>query len=222
MTSASARESPDLHQHVGSSLGDAAGSPVAHEVAEGEEAVVHVDTEPFLSREVLIRVVVEVRPSGGERCQPAPGSSSSMPRPRSVQSGGGKREVTFAWSADAVAGVRDAHRRIRRTVDGLSLSALVGAALEVALGDPKAWLGGVPDDLRRSRPGQPRRQVSVQLPEALVRRFNGLWDRLDGISADVWGEGFRLTKAHLALAGIEYALASAPDAVMAALVQDPQ
>ena len=75
--------------------------------------------------------------------------------------------------------------------------------------DPKPWLDQVRDDFRRSRPGTPRRKVSVQIPERTVHRLDDLRDRLDAMTAEVWGEGFSVTKAHLALAAIEYGLESA-------------
>lgn len=187
-----------------------------------QEAVLHATSGPMGPLEVVIRLVVEVQAAGGSRTRSVEPLPTAPGRQGAARSAGARREVTFAWSAEAVAHVRDAHRRLRREVEGLTLSALVSAAIEVALEDPGAWLGTVEDDLRRSRLGHPRRQISVQLPDALVARFQNLWDRLEAMSADIWGDGFRLTKAHLALAGIEYSLASAEDSIIAALGRDVQ
>jgi hypothetical protein len=223
MTSASARPTPTSRTcatglHVdGVSSAVTPGAGIA-----GDTRILSVTGDPGCTAEVVIRLVIEVQVPETGRAQRAEHGPTAVPTSRRGRSGVSKREVTFSWPADVVAFIRESHRRLRQGSDGLPLSAVLSAALELALDDPGSWLSSVRDDQRRSRPGVQRRQVSVQLPVPLVRRFNESWERLDGISAEVWGEGFRLTKAHLALAAVEYALRSAEDTLATVLRPEAQ
>lgn len=142
---------------------------------------------------------------------------------KAMVSNRGKSDAVFRWPEVDAAAVEQAHKRhVRlyrehhRSLDPsgvyrLSLSPFTATALERALDQPREWLHTVRNDGRKERVPGGTRQVGLIWPVALAERLHEMWEDLD-IEMSV--DGFALTKANLAIAGILHSLARVEEWVM--------
>ena len=130
----------------------------------------------------------------------------------------GKRDFNYSWPKEDVQAMKAAWARYRpmyrqhwKAVDpagsyGLVFSAFVAVALQEALGEPGEWLGTVRNDARKEPVVGGRSQVGLVWPVEVEEQVVALWEAVD---PEVFGEGFAVTKQHLAAAAILHGLKSA-------------
>lgn len=138
-------------------------------------------------------------------------SASNAARTVSV-SNRGKQDAVFRWPVVDVEVVnrafkengrryRDWHRENTNAsgVFRLSLSPFTALALSRALDRVPEWVERVRNDGRKERIEGGMKQVGLVWPVPLVDRLHNLWEDLD---IEMTRDGFALTKANLAIAGI--------------------
>lgn len=129
----------------------------------------------------------------------------------------GKQDAVFRWpvtDAEVVSRAfkengrryRDWHREHTNPsgVFRLSLSPFTATALARALDHTQDWIGSVRNDGRKERVPGGMRQVGLVWPVPLCDRLHTVWEDLD---VELTRDGFALTKANLAIAGILFEVA---------------
>ena len=153
------------------------------------------------------------RGGGVPRAQAAQVAAQGVTRPRqTLVTSRGKQDAVFRWpKADVMvvqrahkehAGAYRVHHRVSTDPSGvfrLSLSPFTATALSRALACVDEWVDTVRNDGRKTPVAGGTQQVGLKWPVALCEELHEVWERLD-LERSV--DGFTLTKANLAIAGI--------------------
>lgn len=126
-----------------------------------------------------------------------------------------RREVSYHWPTAEVDKVRQTfdaarprYRQLRQPELGrarLTMSALCGEAYRQARAEQATWLGTVrPSGLRS--PAEVTRPMGFSWSLTLLDEIEEDFERLEAAAPTLWGAGFRITRAHLILAGVQHGL----------------
>jgi hypothetical protein len=129
---------------------------------------------------------------------------------------GPQRQVTYKWSAEVVGDLRKMWARARASYRGglpvpparakLTSSGFFAEAYVRANLMRAAWLGSVSSAHTGSPAARAYKQMAFVWPVRLIQQVEDDFDQLDADSLTLWGPRFRLTRAHMVLAAIQYGL----------------
>lgn len=130
-----------------------------------------------------------------------------------------RHEINVAWPQSEANALRATFREARTTyrnlgasaeapIRRLTASAFFAAAYTHARAESAFWLSAVRPARWGVSSGDAYTQVVLSWPRGLVETAQEDFERLDTDSRVLWGTRFRLTKAHMLLAGIQFGVRS--------------
>jgi hypothetical protein len=90
----------------------------------------------------------------------------------------------------------------------LARSAFFAQAYRSARVSKANWLADVRDAAWAAGRAERYSAIGFSWPSDLIAQLHEDWEYLDSQTAQLWGPGFHVTKAHVALSAIEYGLKS--------------